>query len=109
MARNGLLIQYDWCTGCHACEIACKQEHDFPVGLCGIKVEEIIMKGPDKVSVDYGVNVTRYCDLCTSRVKDGQEPSCVKHCQSRCITYGTLAELAKLQETQPGSSLHTPF
>ncbi len=108
MARNGLLIQYDWCTGCHACEVACKQEHDYPVGVCGIRVDEVIMNGPEKVSVDFAPFLTRYCDLCMNRVKDGQEPSCVKHCQSTCITYGTLTELAKMQEKTPHSSLFAP-
>lgn len=30
--RNGLLIDYEFCTGCQSCEIACKQEHGFSVG-----------------------------------------------------------------------------
>ena len=32
MAREGLLIDYEFCTGCHTCEIACQMEHGFPVG-----------------------------------------------------------------------------
>lgn len=108
MAHYGLLIQQDWCTGCHACEVACKQEHDYPVGLCGITVKEIIMRGPDKVTVDYTPLVTRYCDLCAARTKDGDEPACVKHCQSRCMKYGPVSDLAKEQEKQPGSSLWMP-
>ncbi len=26
------LIDYEFCTGCQSCEVACKEEHDFPVG-----------------------------------------------------------------------------
>ncbi|MFC1869525.1 hypothetical protein ACFL0H_15530 [Thermodesulfobacteriota bacterium] len=40
MAKNGLLIDYNYCTGCHSCEIACQQEHDFPAGKNGIIVTE---------------------------------------------------------------------
>jgi len=40
MARNGLLIDYEYCTGCHTCEVACKQELDLPVGKWGIKLLE---------------------------------------------------------------------
>lgn len=105
MAAKGLLIQQEWCTGCHACEVACKQEHDFPVGICGIRVEEVIMKAPDKVSVDFTPIVTRYCDLCADR---GEEPACVKHCQAICIMYGNLSDLVKEQEKQPRSSLWAP-
>ena len=28
MARYGILVDYDYCTGCHTCEVACQQEHD---------------------------------------------------------------------------------
>ncbi len=106
--RNGLLIQQEWCTGCHACEVACKQEHSFPVGVCGVRVEEVIMEGPDKVTVDFTPIITRYCDLCASRVKGGDEPACVKHCQATCMMYGKMADLAKEQEKQPRSSLWAP-
>jgi serine/threonine protein kinase len=27
MARYGLLIDYEYCTGCHSCEVACQMEH----------------------------------------------------------------------------------
>jgi anaerobic dimethyl sulfoxide reductase subunit B (iron-sulfur subunit) len=108
MARNGLLIQYDWCTGCHACEIACKQEHNFPEGMVGIKVYELVSTGLDKVYVDFMPVTTRFCDLCAERVKGGEQPACVKHCQATCITYGTVAALAKAQEKQPRSSLFAP-
>jgi Fe-S-cluster-containing dehydrogenase component len=108
MARNGLLIQQEWCTGCHACEVACKQEHNFPVGICGIRVDEVIMNGPEKVSVDFAPVVTRYCDLCANRTKTGEDPACVKHCQATCMIYGKIAELVKAQEKQPGSSLWAP-
>jgi len=108
MAKNGLLIQYDWCTGCHACEVACKQEHNFPVGMCGIKVNELVSKAPDKVYVDYTVAVTRFCDLCAERVKGKDVPACVKHCQATCIKYGPLAELVKEQGKQPRTSLFAP-
>ncbi len=41
MAKHGLLIDYDWCTGCHSCEVACQMEHGLPVGHYGIKVIEL--------------------------------------------------------------------
>jgi len=31
MPRDGLLIEYGYCTGCQSCVVACKQEHDHPV------------------------------------------------------------------------------
>ncbi len=109
MARNGLLIQYDWCTGCHACEVACKQEHSYTGGMCGIKVHELVTVGPDKVHTDFVPVTTRFCDLCPNRTKIGEVPACVKHCQGTCMTYGTVAALAKAQAKQPRSALWAPF
>ena len=34
----GLLIDYEYCTGCQSCEVACKEEHGYPVGTWGIRV-----------------------------------------------------------------------
>ena len=41
MARYALLIDYDYCTGCHSCEVACQQEHDYPVGTNGVVVTNL--------------------------------------------------------------------
>ncbi len=108
MARNGLLIQNQWCTGCHACEVACKQEHKYPVGVSGVRIYEIAVTGPDKVYVDFMPAITRFCDLCESRVKGGDVPACVKHCQATCIAYGPIAKLSKDQEKQPQSAVWSP-
>ena len=46
MDKKVLLVDIDLCYGCLACEVACKQEHDLPVGPCWISVQKI---GPQKV------------------------------------------------------------
>lgn len=101
MAKLGLLIDYEWCTGCHSCEVACQMEHGFPVGQTGIKLNLV---GPweieeDVWQIDYVPVPTRQCDLCSERVALGKIPTCVHHCQAKCMTYGTIEELsAKLAE-----------
>ena len=32
MTRLGFLIDNRRCIGCHACTVACKSEHDVPIG-----------------------------------------------------------------------------
>jgi len=64
MARNGLLIEYEYCTGCYTCEVACKQEHNYPAGKWGIKLNEIITEGSDRIRIDYIPFPTEFCDLC---------------------------------------------
>lgn len=109
MERKGLLIDYEYCTGCHSCEVACKQEHRYPVGRGGISLQEIITERPDEtLRIDYLPFPTLYCNLCAGRTGRGQAPSCVKHCQASCMYYGTLPELAKLMETRPRSVLFAP-
>lgn len=109
MERKGLMIDYEYCTGCHSCEIACKQEHHYPVGRGGINLMEVITERPDQsLRIDYLPFTTLYCTLCAHRTAHGEAPSCVKHCQAACMYYGTLPELAQLMETRPRSVLFAP-
>ena len=109
MPRKGLLIEYKYCTGCHSCEVACKQEHDYPVGHGGIHLQEIMTELPDKrLRIDYLPFPTAYCDLCAARTKKRELPSCVKHCQAQVMAYGSIEEMAKIMEKKPESVLFVP-
>ena len=108
MAKNGLLIEYDYCTGCHSCEIACQQEHDYPVGKNGIAVTEFEYMTSKGVKIDYMPHFTDHCDMCARRKSEGELPTCVKHCQARCMSFGPIDELVKEMEKQPRMALFTP-
>lgn len=106
----GLLIDYDYCTGCHSCETACKMELGLPLGQYGIKV---LQDGPRKLEdgkweYNYLPIPTSLCDLCEDRVKMGKKPTCVHHCQAAVMTYGTVEELAKQMEGKSKMVLFTP-
>lgn len=106
----GLLIDYEFCTGCHACELACKKEHGLPVGKWGIKVVE---SGPMRIdegnwSYNYIPVPSDLCDLCRDRVKRGSQPACVSHCQSGVMKFGTLHELVEFMEIKPKTVLFAP-
>jgi len=109
MARGGLLIDYDYCTGCHFCEVVCNQEHDYPVGKGGIHLTETLTELPGGLQrIDYIPFPTAFCDLCTSRTARAEVPTCVKHCQAATMYYGTLSESTEMMEKKLHCVLCTP-
>ena len=109
-SNRGILVQYDFCTGCHACEVACKKEQDLGKGDFGIKVMEYgPAKKPDGRWDYFFLPVpTDLCDLCQERVDAGKLPACVHHCQSRTMSWGTLKELAQEMDGRTNCVLFTP-
>lgn len=101
MGKIGLMIDYEYCTGCQSCELACKNEHGFPMDTWGIKMVEF---GPfemedGKIEWNYLPFPTSYCDLCKDRVDAGDIPTCVLHCLANVIDWGPVEELTgKLEE-----------
>ncbi len=109
MGRKGLLIDYEFCTGCHTCEVACKQEHGYPAGKWGIKVNEFVQESfNNKVEISYLPFPTDLCNLCQQRTVHGELPACVKHCQAACMTYGEISQLAIEMEKKPKTVLFSP-
>ncbi len=73
----GLLVDYDYCTGCHTCEVACRKALDLGTGQFGIK---ILQDGPrempnGKWEYNYLPMPTSLCDLCEERTAVGKPPS----------------------------------
>jgi Fe-S-cluster-containing dehydrogenase component len=96
MAKNmGMLIDYEYCTGCHSCEVSCKERFNLPTGEFGIKLAQ---NGPwqhgDKWEYNFFPLPTEYCDLCESRISAGKKALCEQHCQALVITVGPVDELA---------------
>ena len=75
MANYGFAIDLRKCIGCHACTIACKAEHEIPVGVnrCWVKTVE---KGtfPDTRRFFFPV----LCNQCT-------DAPCVRICPTRAL------------------------
>lgn len=95
-ARHGLLVDYEYCTGCFACQVACAQEYHRPEGIVGMQVTEMVQMLPNgKPYLSFIPFPTELCSLCASRAKKGLEPACVKHCMAKCIKHGPIEDLAK--------------
>jgi Fe-S-cluster-containing dehydrogenase component len=105
----GLLIDYEYCTGCYTCRVACAQEYGWPAGMSGMQVMEVVQQLPhDKAYLAYLPFPTELCSLCASRTKKGLQPACVQHCMASCMKYGKVEELAKEMNKKPRMVLWVP-
>ena len=105
MENYGLFINYEYCTGCHSCEVACKKYLGLPKGQFGIHV---LQDGPrqdvnGKWEYTYLPYPTHLCDLCAERVEEGRLPTCVHHCQAGVMEFGPYDELVALLPKYPKS------
>lgn len=111
-SRVGLLLDYEYCTGCHSCEIACRVEHGLSQGQYGIKVLEdgprLIDESEDRYEWRYVAVPTDLCDLCAERVEAGKRPTCVHHCQAAVLSYGTIEELMPEIARKPKMAVFFP-
>lgn len=103
MAKHGILIDYQYCTGCHSCEVACQQENGYEAGQFGITVTEYVLKGKNGLTIDYVPFMTDLCNLCLAREKQGKKPACVKHCLARCLLFGKVDDLMVEVKKMPKS------
>jgi len=72
-----LLADIDLCTGCFACEVACKLEHNLPVGPRWMKVVQV---GPKEVCGKLVMDfVPMHCRHC-------EDPPCMETCPVDAIS-----------------------
>ena len=103
MSQNALYIDYEFCSGCHSCEIACRNELELPIEDFGMKLLEDKPRQHADGSWhwDYIAVPGELCDLCASRVEAGLLPSCVQCCQAKVLEYGTIEECAAKLAAKP--------
>lgn len=98
---KGILANYEYCTNCHSCEVACRKYLGLDAGQFGIKVTEV---GPyqytqgelnKKYEWAFMPVLTKACNMCEDRVAVGKMPMCVQHCQAWILSYGDVDELAQ--------------
>jgi Fe-S-cluster-containing dehydrogenase component len=97
MKKHALLIDYKYCTGCHSCEVACRQEKNFESqDEWGIKVTEF---GPEKFDGrwywDYVPVPSSLCDICEDRIAQGMKPACVHHCLALVMEAVSIDDVPK--------------
>ncbi len=100
MTRLGFLLDSDSCIGCHACTVACKSEHDVPLGVNRTWVKYIETGSFPDVARKFNVMRCNQCDdapcmtICPTSalfrsdngVVDFQDDDCIgcKSCMNAC-------------------------
>lgn len=100
MTRYAFLIDQDTCIGCHACTVACKAEHDVPLGVNRTWVKYIERGAFPDTRRFFSVNRCNHCDdapcvsICPTTalfrrddgIVDFDDSSCIgcKSCMNAC-------------------------
>jgi len=86
------------CVGCHACEVACRQEHNIPLNEWRIKVFETEPEITEGKLYAFFIPVTsEKCTLCKNLITNGINPACVASCPTKALKFSDKVEqLTKL-------------
>jgi Fe-S-cluster-containing dehydrogenase component/formate-dependent nitrite reductase membrane component NrfD len=89
--RYGFVIDQDRCIGCHACTVACKDEHNVAVGVFRTWVKYIEKGAFPDVSRHFGVMRCNHCEqapcieICPTSALFKRDNGIVDFDSSRCI------------------------
>ncbi len=89
--RYGFVIDHNRCIGCHACTVACKEEHNVPVGVFRTWVKYIEKGEFPNSSRHFGVMRCNHCDaapcveICPTTALFRRPDGIVDFDTSRCI------------------------
>ena len=85
MTNNLLLVYLNRCIGCHACEVACKQEHS------GSQYVNVATWGPKKLGGSlkkFFIPIfTEKCHFCKHRAPHSLKPPCVLACPTKALCF----------------------
>lgn len=87
----GFVIDQNRCIGCHACTVACKEEHDVPVGVFRTWVKHVEKGAFPDTSRHFGVLRCNHCDaapcieICPTHALFRRADGIVDFDNARCI------------------------
>ena len=76
---RALVLNLERCVGCFACELACKQENNMPIGKKWLR---LVIIGPVRVNgkmcMDFILDISNQCNFCLE---------CTKICPTQAIEF----------------------
>jgi Fe-S-cluster-containing dehydrogenase component len=93
------LVDLDRCFGCHACEVACKQEKDIPPGFRPMKVVEL---GPRRIQGEI------YRDFMPTLCVQCEEALCLEICPTKAWQRSPGGVITLLEDRCTGCELCVP-
>ena len=104
MVRYRLFIDYSLCFGCYACEVACKQENQLPVGPKWISVKTVgPKKSAGKLVMDFIPMTCRHCSnapcisACPEDAIKGEKKQRHSIDVTKCIKCGVCIGVCKFE------------
>src|SRR6476469_2630789 len=91
LMRYGFVIDQDRCIGCHACTVACKEEHQVPIGVFRTWVKYVETGQLPETRRHFGVMRCNHCDdapcieICPTRSLFRRSDGIVDFDNRRCI------------------------
>ncbi|MBI2359810.1 MAG: polysulfide reductase NrfD [Deltaproteobacteria bacterium] len=89
--RYGFVIDHNRCIGCHACTVACKEEHNVPIGVFRTWVKYVEKGEYPNTRRHFGVLRCNHCDdapcveICPTRALYRRKDGIVDFDSERCI------------------------
>ncbi len=91
MVNYGFVIDNRKCIGCHACTVACKSEHDVPIGVNRTHVKYIEKGKYPEVTREFSVHRCNHCEdspcttICPTTALFTRDDGIVDFDEDRCI------------------------
>lgn len=92
--RIGFFVNTDYCNGCQACQVACREINRVPFGETWLTVirDKPKMRGGDKLQMRFShIPELDKCALC---LKEEEEPYCQAICPSKCLKVAYYRDMA---------------
>ncbi len=88
-----MLVDLRRCIGCHACSVACKVEHNVPLGQFRMRVRWL--PRPDRPGMSFvPLFDAQACDFGANRGSVGLPPACVTACPTAALKFGDAEDAA---------------